>query len=218
MWATLIRVVVPSCPWAAVTRGAEGGALVRVLAHVPCGAGDAWEEAELWGEAWPVLLRRLRETPGASGVLVLESTRERARVRAKVPAGPLRHAVEASGILPRFPLEAHDGACQWLLVGERERGAAFVEALRRRGAQADVLSSREHRDPPAMTARQRDLLDAAVAQGYFEVPRRVTLTELARRMGVAKSTLSETLARAERHALEALAGGRGPPSRPPRLP
>lgn len=206
MWATLVRVRIPSCPWRLVTGDPEDRALVRILAHVPCGDGTAWEEAEISG-AWPAALERLRDAPGASEVTVLEATPRRARVRLKVPACPLARAAAASGALPRFPLEARGGADLWLLVGERARSAAFVDDLKRAGVPSEVVSSREHRPRQAMTRHQRDLLEMAVAQGYYDVPRRVTLTELARRLGVAKSTLSEALARGERHAMEELRRG-----------
>lgn len=210
MWATLVRVKVASCPWCPLTADPGSWVVVRVLAHVPGGDGRAWEEVEMTG-AWGPAVERLRGQPGASEVTVLESGPRRARVRLKVPACPLARAAASSGTLPRFPVEAQDGADLWLLVGERERNAAFVDDLKRRGVPVEIVSSREHRPRQAMTRRQRDLLDLAVAQGYYEVPRRVTLTELARRLGVAKSTLSEALARGERHAVEELRRGQAGP-------
>lgn len=206
MWATLIRVKVPSCPWRLVTAAAGDSVVVRVLLHVPCADGTAWEEVELTG-AWAAAVDRLRAQPGAREVSILESSPRRARVRLKVPTCPLAQAALSSGALPRFPVEARSGADLWPLVGEPTQNAAFVAEMRRRGVGVEVLASREHRSRWAMTRRQRDLLEVAIAQGYYEVPRRVTLTELARRLGVAKSTLSEALARGERHAMEELRRG-----------
>ena len=44
-----------------------------------------------------------------------------------------------------------------------------------------------------LTARQKQILRAAVELGYYSWPRRVTLTNLAGHLGIAKSTLSEAL-------------------------
>ena len=53
-------------------------------------------------------------------------------------------------------------------------------------------------DPEAMlTDRQRRVLRSAVERGYYDTPRPCTLTDLAREIDVAKSTLSEVLHRAE---------------------
>jgi hypothetical protein len=71
-----------------------------------------------------------------------------------------------------------------------------------------------------MTPRQQEILQRALAAGYFDVPRRISLTELAVRIGVATSTLSVTLAVIEKKivesfplsAIEAPEASNGPPS------
>ncbi|HTT25710.1 MAG TPA: helix-turn-helix domain-containing protein, partial [Thermoplasmata archaeon] len=47
---------------------------------------------------------------------------------------------------------------------------------------------------PVLTPSQRTLLLQAVAAGYFDVPRRTSLTRLASRLAKSKSTVSEMLA------------------------
>jgi predicted DNA binding protein len=48
-----------------------------------------------------------------------------------------------------------------------------------------------------LTPRQRFVFDTAMQEGFYDVPRRITLTELAVVLGVAKSTLSAQLQRIE---------------------
>ncbi|WP_439026187.1 helix-turn-helix domain-containing protein [Haloarchaeobius sp. DT45] len=55
-----------------------------------------------------------------------------------------------------------------------------------------------------LTDRQRDVLDAAVAAGYYEVPRQTTHRELASELGLAPGTVSEHLQRIECNILGAL--------------
>ena len=58
-----------------------------------------------------------------------------------------------------------------------------------------------------LTERQKEIVVTAVARGYFEFPRKVSLTELSRLVGVRPSTLSEILRSAERRImLNAVAG------------
>ena len=52
-------------------------------------------------------------------------------------------------------------------------------------------------DDTLLTDRQRECLQAALRLGYFEVPRECTLAELADRLGVDKSTASETIRRGQ---------------------
>ena len=208
MWATLLRVEPPACPWRPAAGQDGTGVAMTVLAHFPAEGGGAWEEVELAGAGWPAEVERVRAQPGVSGVQVLESTPEHGRVRLRVPACPLSRAVGRAGALPRFPFEVREGADRWLLVAERDAAARFVEEVRAQGAGAEVLSMAMHHPHESLTPRQRQLMDAAIAAGYYEVPRRVTLTRLAARLHVAKSTLSEALARAERHVLEDMRAAR----------
>ncbi len=50
----------------------------------------------------------------------------------------------------------------------------------------------------ALTKRQREALSLAVALGYYEVPRRANLHEVAQRMGMSAGAASELLRRGER--------------------
>jgi predicted DNA binding protein len=71
--------------------------------------------------------------------------------------------------------------------------------LRRKASKKDI-DPLDHQ--VALTARQEEVLGAALAQGYFEFPRRISLTNLSELVGVKPSTLSEILRGAERRILE----------------
>ncbi len=159
---------------------------------------------------WAQELRRL---PGVESVELIDAS-PRAEVYRTIFGGrtfvPLAKRLR---VLRRFPFPIQNGVATWLLVGPERRVRTLLESLRgsrvtfrvdsvRRGLRTDAASS--------LTARQREVLGRAVAEGYFDVPRRVTLTELAARMGVASSTLSVTLAVIERKIVEPLAVGADP--------
>lgn len=56
-----------------------------------------------------------------------------------------------------------------------------------------------------LTKRQREVLDAAVTVGYYDVPRRGTATEVAAALDCAPSTASEHLRKIEARVLSAIA-------------
>jgi len=62
----------------------------------------------------------------------------------------------------------------------------------------------------ALTERQEQVLGTALVQGYFEFPRRISLTGLSELVGVRPSTLSEILRGAERRVLESTVRVRTP--------
>ncbi|MDZ7688314.1 MAG: helix-turn-helix domain-containing protein [Halobacteriales archaeon] len=58
-----------------------------------------------------------------------------------------------------------------------------------------------------LTEKQRALVEKAVKMGYYDTPRRCSLTELAEECGIAKSTCSDTLHRAEERVLKEFVNG-----------
>nr|WP_272904722.1 helix-turn-helix domain-containing protein [Halobacterium sp. TGN-42-S1] len=57
-----------------------------------------------------------------------------------------------------------------------------------------------------MTDRQRDVVAVAVDLGYYEVPRTATLDDVAAEVGVASSTVSDHLRKAESAVMASLRG------------
>jgi predicted DNA binding protein len=204
MWATLLRVENPACAWCHEATLSGAGVKVRVLAHFPANDGTVHEEVEISGSAWKETIDRIRKLDTVNEVEILETSGDGARLRMRVAECPLPHAVNASGVMPRFPFSVRQGSDEWLLVAGKEETTKFVHRIRQGGTNVEVLFSRLYRQDPGATSHQRKLMEAAIDQGYYEVPRRVTLTKLAERLGMAKSTLSEVLARGEKHLLEDL--------------
>jgi predicted DNA binding protein len=68
-----------------------------------------------------------------------------------------------------------------------------------------LATPRKGRDPMLadlrLTPRQREVLALAIERGYYDYPRRITLSHLAKEAGVAKSTLSQTLMLIEREVM-----------------
>lgn len=56
----------------------------------------------------------------------------------------------------------------------------------------------------SLTERQREVLEAAYDNGYYEVPRATSTTEVAEGLGIDGSTVAEHLQRAERNLISAM--------------
>lgn len=111
-------------------------------------------------------------------------------------------------ILLRYPTRAKDGVVSFETVDQVSRIRRLVAALRTGGFQPRIVSLRKElfrSRGPSMTAVQRAMFREALERGYFDVPRRITLTQLARELSRSKSTVSMTLATVERKLAEAAA-------------
>ncbi len=108
-------------------------------------------------------------------------------------------------IMRRFPFTIQGGVGHWVVVASAPQLRHLLARLQER-VPAATIEAVHHAGPSRgtgpLTPHQDDLFRRAMAAGYFEVPRKVTLTGLARTLDVAPSTLSEALAVIEKKLLE----------------
>lgn len=124
---------------------------------------------------------------------------ERVRFEVDTPRPPAHGAMAESGVVPPFPLELADGWLSGELVTSRSQLAAFRAELEAADIPYDVELVETERDAPAalLTERQLEVVEAALAAGFYDVPRECSLTELAADLDVDKSVASRILRRAE---------------------
>ncbi|WP_440991486.1 helix-turn-helix domain-containing protein [Haloarchaeobius baliensis] len=117
----------------------------------------------------------------------------------------LYRAAERSGVPPLYPVEVRDGWADIESHASREGVSKLVAELEAENATVEVTAISEGPAGDALlTERQREVLTEAYERGYYDSPRRCSTAELAEELGVAPSTISDLLRRAERRALGAL--------------
>lgn len=121
------------------------------------------------------------------------------------------------GFLPIGPTKLENGReCFDLLLHDREELSKAVELLEEFGNvsvnrisenfRREVVPSRAEWQEllASIPPRRREVLNLAIEQGYFEIPRRITLEELADQMDITKTTVSSHLRKAEQQIIEFL--------------
>lgn len=201
MIEAVIRLSLP-CRW--VTELTELSAVVNIVEQKPIGEG---------------LLRTLAEIdPGRCDPTTIETTLRRNPYVANVdailpPKGKILatlevrecHACSALAQSACFLTEAtatERGGVEWRILTPRRSAAEdLVKTLRGKGLDIEVRAVRTARGSGALTDRQERVLSLAHKLGYFEFPKKINLGDLAKKLGVAKSTLSEILRTGEEKIL-----------------
>ena len=124
-------------------------------------------------------------------------------------------ALMYEGYLPLGPTELVNGReCFDLLLENRNELTNAVDLLSEFGDltveritedfSREIMPSRADWQEllSSIPPRQREFLNTAVERGYFEIPRQVTLEELADEMDITKTTASNHLRKAERQLIE----------------
>ncbi|WP_254839382.1 helix-turn-helix domain-containing protein [Natronomonas marina] len=192
-----LDVRLPEGTWIHDVSTAHPEACFRVLAGMPDGdVGFA-----LLSVTAPSLEPILEAMAAHEGLTDIESLRrdgDRALLRVETTAPLLLLSARAAGIPVEPPVEIRDGVACVAVRATRNRLSTLGEQLERFGLSYTVASVYDDVQAESLLSdRQADLLLAAVERGYYDTPRGCSLTELADEFGIAKSTCSETLHRAE---------------------
>jgi predicted DNA binding protein len=156
----------------------------------------------------------LRAHPGIAAFELLESGDRRALSKYETTHTGLYEFVQHSELPVEFPVVAKNGWFEFDLTGTRAELDRLQAVLEQRGSEYELLSVVSTGEGDGLvTERQRELLEAAIREGYYEVPRECTLAELAESVGVDKSTASTVLRRGEATVLKSFLSGSetGPP-------
>ncbi|HYA10671.1 MAG TPA: helix-turn-helix domain-containing protein [Thermoplasmata archaeon] len=172
---------------------------------------------DYWIEGVPAgrWTREIAANPDVRKVDALAESGEGGLYRVVQRMNPVVHLYRRLRLPLRFPLVIGGGVITWEVMAKKSELDAILAFFRERKLEVTISSVRRGLGPAqasVLTPRQRDLLTAAMRTGYFAVPRRITLTELAREVGRSKSSVSEALAHIERRLLEGSLG-RAPPPR-----
>lgn len=190
------RLTLASDIWAHEVSTSFPDATLRLLTGVPRG-DRALELGEVRGPNAQTVTDAIRTHPDVFAYDELYADAERAIGQYEADERSLYEFLWESSLPPEFPIVVENGEMAFDVTASRAQFEAFGDALEASGRRYELLSV-VHADRRAslLTDRQRECLAAAHRRGYFDVPKRCTLAELAADLGVDKSTASETIRRA----------------------
>lgn len=192
-----LSITIPEGVWIGDVTRADPEARVRVLAAL-ADEGSGVGLAEVEAPDLTSVLAAVRDQADVTGMEVLRQDDEAALVQFETTTPLLLLPMQESGVPLEFPFTLRAGEATWEVTAPHDRLSALGDQLRAFGIQFTVERIRERVEPEQLlTDRQLALVEHAVERGYYDTPRTCTLTELADDLGLAKSTCSEVLHRAE---------------------
>jgi hypothetical protein len=116
--------------------------------------------------------------------------------------GICRASNDAAIVCLDCPLNSEVQPASWRFIVRKSSDLRQVlSMLAKEGIEAKIEDVAPLERKATLTGRQKEIMTTAVAEGYFEFPRKISLTELSGLVGVKPSTLSEILRSAERRIM-----------------
>ena len=168
------------------------------ISGLPC--DETVGEYEIYGPSvdWT---DEIAECPNVLEVHALGASPGPGRYQIRYRRSPFVATTLEHEVLVRYPLTIKGGLMECEVIAWRSTIRHLVDALADTGHEPRLVSLRRDSLRSVhiiLTPIQRALFRQALALGYFDVPRRITLTRLAEKVSRNKSSVSKTLATVER--------------------
>jgi predicted DNA binding protein len=129
---------------------------------------------------------------------VLEKDDSRVKFNIKTKDPFLLYAIINCGVLVNFPVRVREGYAYWRLVSSRERIDELLTLFDKKKIDYTLLRIGSSPydmadDKNKLTLDESTILNKAITLGFFEIPRKISLEELAKELGKSKSALSVNL-------------------------
>jgi len=204
-----LQLEVPDDVWIGALSRQYDDATFRILAALS--DGDAGVGlAELRAADIDALLADMRAAEDVLELNVLDKPGGKALVQFETTQPLLLVAAQDSGVPLEMPFELSNGSAVWEITASSDRLSALGEQLRAFGISFSIdYIQQEVDNGQLLTDSQSAVVDTAIDAGYYDTPRDCSLTELAEELDRAKSTISETLHRAESKIIKQYADNEG---------
>ncbi|MGA7860832.1 MAG: helix-turn-helix domain-containing protein [Thermoplasmata archaeon] len=203
----LYRIVAPlgKDSWGYRFSRAHPGVRLELLDRLEVGPDLILVEVRMMG---PGAFDWAQESQQEEGVVHVESHVEDARTvlyRVTFRSPSIHIITRQHRVLIHYPIIIQNGISQFETFGSGPQMRAYLEELRKRIGPSRVTAVRRANLPAqtlGLTQTQGTIFRDAVALGYFQSPRAITVTGLAERIGRSKSTVSTALVKIQRRLAE----------------
>ncbi len=144
------------------------------------------------------VIELIQNHPSVYEFSVLEKEENKIRINVKTKDPFLLYAIIKCGVLVNFPVRVQERFAYWRLVSSRDRIDRLLSIFEEKKINFQLLrignspySIEDNKNK--LTLDESNILETAISLGFFEVPRKISLEELANRLGKSKSSLSVML-------------------------
>lgn len=197
-----LTITIPESVWIGELSQSYPNTTFRVLAAT-ANTATGVARIEIVGEDHETICNVMGDYDSVTDLTIFETGPRLSRIQVETTVPLLLTSLQDSGFPIEMPFELQDGAMSLEATIPQQTLSDLGDTLDKFGIQYTVdRIQHDVESDPLLTERQEWLLDEAIDHGYYDTPRRTTLVDLSDQLGIAKSTCSEILHRAEERVLK----------------
>ena len=185
-----IEVRLPDGHWAGEATRDNPSSILQIIETMPLSKGRGTAQIS----TDKLLLDQLENLSGIESVNLLGENK--ATVTIASGGGGFIKALRVVGVVPRTPFEVIDGWADWTIQCSSNQVKQLIEQIKIDEIPMRLKSTRSSTEK-LLTTRQSQIFELAKRKGYWNIPRDISITQLAELAGSSKSTISVML-----HAIE----------------
>ena len=185
-----IEVRLPDGHWAGEATRDNPSSILQIIETMPLSKGRGTAQIS----TDKLLLDQLENLSGIESVNLLGENK--ATVTIASGGGGFIKALRVVGVVPRTPFEVIDGWADWTIQCSSNQVKQLIEQINIDEIPMRLKSTRSSTEK-LLTTRQSQIFELAKRKGYWNIPREISITQLAELTGSSKSTISVML-----HAIE----------------
>ncbi|MFW9897615.1 MAG: helix-turn-helix domain-containing protein [Candidatus Thorarchaeota archaeon] len=144
------------------------------------------------------IIKEIQGHPSVFEFSLLEHEENKIKINVKTRDPYLLYAIINCGVLVDFPVNVREGYAYWRLISSRESIDRLLTLFDERKIDYELLRIGTapydlDDEKYKLSLEESETLDMAINLGFFEIPRKISLEELANQMGKSKSALSVML-------------------------
>jgi len=206
MTCARFRLDIPAGQWVGDVSRTFEAAEFTVRANVP-GKESGHALVSVDADDLDAILDAMRDHPALANVVELQRDEGTLTVQIETTEPTLLRAARRSRLPIEPPVQISAGHATIHVEGDHGRLSELVRELEALDVGVDVVFiGHGPYEDTLLTDTQEELLTAGIEEGYYDNPRGCTLTELAEKQDIAKSTCSEILQRAEEAVMKQFMG------------
>lgn len=190
-----LEVRLPEGHWAGDLTRLFPQAMLRIEEHMALGKGRGSATATIRCRDTSTVLSNINSLDSIMNAIVLEQSKSGIRFRVEIAkgGGGFLKALRKIGLTPKTPFEIRDGWVEWSIECDQNNARDLIEELGEGQIPHKILSIKSKEGESLLTERQRQVFELALAEGYFDKPRRINQSNMSEILNISKSTFNEIL-------------------------